>query len=158
MKNLTFYDLLSSSLLKTEQAQLVSIIDRDPVLAAWLQEGGFKKYYIDLGKDYRQTSLLSYGFVALDLPEDILNQALNEKKYLPLAVRRFEALRKSENQIEGFKEASLISLALYERWVKVNSWKGLFTEIDFNNKKKHFSIFQSWQTVLSILFCASNSS
>ncbi len=156
MKNLNFYDILSSSLLKTEQAQLISVMERDILLKTWLQEGGLKKYYVELQNDFEQTTLLNYAIAALDLPVDILTRDLKEKKYLPLAVKRFEALRKNQNPIDDFKEASLIALALYERWLKVNSWKGLCTEIGLNNKEMQFHIIQNWQTILSILFCASN--
>ncbi len=156
MKNLKFYDLLSSNLLKTELSQLILIMERDPLLEAWLQEVGFRKYHIDLKNDFDQATLLNYALTAQDLPIDTLTKDLKEKKYLPLAVKRFEALRKSQNPIDGFKEASLIALALYERWIKVKTWKGLCGEIGLNNSEMHFRILQNWQTVLSILFCASN--
>ncbi len=153
MKSTSFFQYFDEKFSQTDQKKLFESLRLDSTIwDAFIELPTTQKIVDTLGTDVESWNLGVISLIQSGLSPQILARPISEKLYLKQAVSLFESLRSGSAKVQDLKQATLLALALYERGLKTNDWRGILSELGLQRFESRSAFYHCWRTTLAILY------
>ncbi len=153
MKSTSFFHFFDEKISQTDQKKLFESFRLDSIIwDAFIELPSIQKIVDTIGTDVESWNLGEISLIHFGLSSQILARPISEKLYLKQAVSLFESIRSGSSKVQDLKQATLLALALYERGLKTNDWRGILSELGLQRFESRSTFYHCWRTPLAILY------